>query len=170
MKKSELTWMPIKSIKPYEKNPRKNDSAVESVANSINVVLVGTPIEYENGAFVPTGFITNLGDSKVTISAELSELLAKAQPSESNEVGAYDWPDNIISGALTGRLAKFGTNMEIRKVIPKKTVGESKQAIYGGGALVSDRVAEKLKAEKERLPIILTAEERKAIADLGAEE
>ncbi len=142
---------------------------------SINVVLIGISIVYENGALVPTGFITNLGDSKVTISAELSDLLAKAQPSESSEVGAYDWPDNIISGALTGRLAKFGTNMEIKRVIPKKTVGESKQAIFGGGALVSDRdaeklKAEKLKAEKERVPIILTAEERKAIADLGAEE
>ena len=146
----------------------------------INTVLVGCSITYENGASIPTGFITNLGDSKVTISAELNDLLAEAQPSEAIEVGAYDWPDNIISGALTGRLAKYGTNMDIKNVVAKKTVGESKQAIFGGGALVSDKTAEKLKAEKlkaeklkaekEKVPIILTADERKAIADLGALE
>ncbi len=99
----------------------------------INTVLVGSNIIYENGASIPTGFITNLGDSKVTISAELFDMLAEAQPSEAVEVGAYDWPDNIISGALTGRLAKYGTNMEIKRVVAKKTVGESKQAIFGGG-------------------------------------
>lgn len=99
----------------------------------INTVLVGCSITYENGASVPTGFITNLGNSKVTISAELSKLLGEAQPSEAAEVGAYDWPDNVISGALTGRLAKFGTNMDIERVVARKTVGESKQAIFGGG-------------------------------------
>lgn len=29
------TWMPISDVHPYAKNPRKNDSAVEAVANSI---------------------------------------------------------------------------------------------------------------------------------------
>ena len=35
MQEYNVKWVSIKDIKPYEKNPRKNDSAVEAVANSI---------------------------------------------------------------------------------------------------------------------------------------
>lgn len=31
----EIIELPIKALKPYKRNPRKNDKAVEYVANSI---------------------------------------------------------------------------------------------------------------------------------------
>jgi len=33
--KPGIVWIPLKDIKPYEKNPRVNDGAVDHVANSI---------------------------------------------------------------------------------------------------------------------------------------
>lgn len=139
-----------------------------------NMVVVGIPIVYENGADIPTGFITSLGSSKVTISASLHDAIERAQPSETNEVSAYDWPHNVISGALLGKLPKFGTEMEIRKAYATKKVGINEVGIYGGGGLVSDMDAEKLKAEteklkakKERKPVILTESERKIIQELS---
>lgn len=98
-----------------------------------NMVVVGIPIVYENGADIPTGFITSLGSSKVTISASLHDAIERAQPSETNEVSAYDWPHNVISGALLGKLPKFGTEMEIRKAYATKKVGINEVGIYGGG-------------------------------------
>lgn len=132
-----------------------------------NMVVVGISIVYENGADIATGFITSLGSSKVTISASLHDAIERAQPSETNEVSAYDWPHNVISGALLGRLPKFGTEMEIRKAYATKKVGINDVGIYGGGGLVSDMDAEKLKAEKERKPVILTESERKIIQELS---
>lgn len=132
-----------------------------------NMVVVGISIVYENGADIPTGFITSLGASKVTISASLHDAIERAQPSETMEVSAYDWPHNVISGALLGKLPKFGTEMEIRKVYATKKVGTAEVEIYGGGGLVSDMDAEKLKAEKERKPVILTDSERKIIEGLA---
>ena len=154
-----------------------------------NAVVVGISIRYENGADIHSGFLTNMGP-RVLVSASLHDAIEKAQPSEAKEVSAYDWPDNVVSGALLGRLPKYGVEMEIDRVHPVRTVGESKENIFGGGGLVSDMdaeklkaeklkaeklkaeklKAEKLKAEKERKPIVLTAEERRIIASLGASE
>lgn len=139
-----------------------------------NVVVTGSQIIYENGADVSTGFITSLGDSKVTLSASLYEAITKAQPSDTMEVSAYDWPPNVISGALLGRLPKFGTEISIRKAYATKKVGTDGVGIYGGGGLVSDMDAERLNAEKlkaERVKpkklVILTESERKIIQGLS---
>ena len=141
-----------------------------------NVVVAGIGVVYENGANIHTGFVTSLGFSKVTVSASLYEVISEAQPSDATELNAYGWPDNVISGALLGKLPKYGTEMEIRKTHFVRKVGTSGVGIYGGGGLVSDMdaeklkaeklKAEKLKAEKQMIPIIFTADERKIIASL----
>ena len=47
----EIIEIPVKALKPYKRNPRKNDKAVEYVANSIRQFGFKVPIvidaEYE---------------------------------------------------------------------------------------------------------------------------
>ena len=42
--KLEITYLPISEIKPYEKNPRKNDQAIDIVAKSIKEFGFRNPI------------------------------------------------------------------------------------------------------------------------------
>nr|MDA8217658.1 ParB N-terminal domain-containing protein [Dehalococcoidales bacterium] len=37
-------WIPIADLQPWDKNPRKNDAAVEKVADSIRRFGFGSPI------------------------------------------------------------------------------------------------------------------------------
>lgn len=36
MQKQQMVYLPLKDIKPYENNPRKNDDAVDKVAASLS--------------------------------------------------------------------------------------------------------------------------------------
>ena len=45
----------LKDIKPYEKNPRKNDSAVEAVANSISQFGFKNPIVIDGNNVIICG-------------------------------------------------------------------------------------------------------------------
>ena len=70
-----------------------------------NVVLSGTNIVYDNGADVRTAFITNMGEDKIRVSAELHDIIDKAQPKETADLQAYAYPDNLVTSMLLDRLA-----------------------------------------------------------------
>lgn len=120
-----------------------------SLYEGSNIVVVGATIEYENGAVVNTSFVTNLGKDKVTVSAELYDIIEKAQPSEAKELGSYEFPSNVVTSAMLSKLAKYGANFGIRNVkkISKLDAGVD---IFGNGGLISDIDAERVKAEKEK--------------------
>lgn len=148
-------------------------TAFQQLSNC-NVVLCGMNLVYENGASIPTAFQTSLGEDRVLVSSELHDILVEVQPSDAQEVGAYAWPDNVISGAMLSRFPKYGITMSFKHVRTCKKVGQSKQDIFGGGALVSDpdaeRIkAERIKAERIKIPIELTDEEKGVIEELNKE-
>ena len=51
----ELKWEPIKSIRPYEKNPRRNDEAVDAVAASIREFGWQQPIVVDKDGVIIAG-------------------------------------------------------------------------------------------------------------------
>ena len=55
MQRSEIEWMPIASIKPYDKNPRRNDDAVDAVANSITEFGFKNPIIVDSDLVIIAG-------------------------------------------------------------------------------------------------------------------
>ena len=112
-----------------------------------NVILPGFGIIYENGADVAAAFITNLGEDRIIVSAELNEMLDEAQPKTTADLKAYDFPKNLVTSMILGRLAKYGQNLTIRHIVPIKGFDHGEE-VYGGGALVSDATAEKVEAEK----------------------
>ena len=134
-----------------------------------NVVLPGTNIVYDNGADVRTAFITNMGEYKVRVSAELHDLVEETQPKTTADLQAYAYPDNLVTSMLLDRLANYGSEFGIRHIqfVKKMDCG---QEIYGGGALVSDAEAERVKAERVKIPVELSEREREIIRQLGERE
>ena len=142
-----------------------------SLKKGCNAIVVGTNVTYENGANIATSFLTNLGDSQISVSASLHDRITAAQPSESSELKAYDYPDNVISGPRLTILAKNGIDFDIRNCIPISKLDDG-TGLYGKGALISDYDAEKLRAEihraeKPKTKVTLSERERELINSLN---
>ena len=129
-----------------------------------NVVLSATNIVYDNGADVRTAFITNMGEDKIRVSAELHDIIDKAQPKETADLQAYAYPDNLVTSMLLDRLAGYGSEFSIKHIEFIKKMDDGNE-IYGGGALVSDAMAERVKIKVE-----LSEREREIIRQLGEKE
>ena len=142
-----------------------------SLKEGCNAIVVGANVTYENGAKIATSFLTNLGDSQISVSASLYDRITLAQPSEPSELKAYDYPDNVISGPRISMLAKNGIDFDIKKCIPISKLDDG-TGLYGKGALISDYDAEKLRAEKLRaekskIKVTLSERERELINSLN---
>ena len=124
-----------------------------------NTVLSGTSITYDNGAVVQTAFVTNMGEYKIRVSAELHDLVEEAQPKETADLQAYAYPDNLVTSMGLDRLARYGSDFGIREIEFIKKMDDGNE-IYGGGALVSDAMAERVKAERVKIPVELSERER----------
>lgn len=80
MNKPEITMMKIEDIKPYEKNPRNNERAVEFVANSIKDFGFKVPIVVDENNVIVNGHTRykaslqlGLKEAPVIIADDLSE-------------------------------------------------------------------------------------------------
>ena len=134
-------------------------------------VLTNAQITYANGAVVNTSFVSNMfGDWGIIGAGDLTERLARAQRTERkqkrDEAPVYDYPANVISSARLGKFLKGGITFRIRKNEMQwhralDAQRQHKKGIFGGGYLVSDRVAEEMKrvAEEEKR---VAEEEKKA--------
>ena len=137
-------------------------TTLNNIKNGIHVVIAHCGIVYENGVEVNTSFLTNLGKASIVVSSELHEMVEDAQPRETADLNAYAYPDNIVTAAMLGRLATYGSNFEIKDVYPVDRLDDGTE-IYGKGALISDVKAEKVKAEKvkaEKVKIQVKLSER----------
>ena len=118
-------------------------------------VITDSTVVYDNGAVVKTAFLTNMADSNIAIfcSGELGSAIAEAQPSNAKELERYNRPKNCKMVTDFGYVAKAGDDVTfnyseiefVQNLEELKTMGNG---LYGGGVLVSDRIAEKLAAEK----------------------
>lgn len=128
------------------------------VAGSCNYLPIGANVTYENDAVVLTSFVTNLGKWKIETSPELYSKIKQVDDSNRHEAAkelpGYVYPENVISPATivkTGRRKALqfcaSDALFIRALDAQRKL---KQAIYGGGFLLSERAtSEKLVAESE---------------------
>ncbi len=130
-----------------------------NVAFRCNHIFGGADIEYENGAIVPTSFVTSYGGDLIVQTAPelkkaLKEAVRKKREEKTKTMPKYAYPDQVLTAAMLDRYAKYGINMKvsrkecllISKLDEQKKVGKS---IYGSGLLLSDqKAAEKAAAEK----------------------
>ena len=98
----------INEIKPYEKNPRKNDEAVEYVANSIKEFGFKVPIVIDKNGVIVAGHTRykaaqKLGLEKLPciIADDLTEQQIKAFRIADNKVGEFaEWDFDLLNTEL----------------------------------------------------------------------
>jgi ParB-like chromosome segregation protein Spo0J len=104
MENLKITYKAISEIKEYDKNPRKNDGAVDKVAASIKEFGFKNPIIIDKNGIIIAGHTRlkaakKLGFDKVpTILADdLTEQQAKAFRIADNKVSEFaDWDDELL--------------------------------------------------------------------------
>lgn len=106
------------------------------------ILPIKVTIEYENGAKVATGFVTNLENNAININAELYKLIKNCKEDKSRRKIKHSC-DYICIGNCD-KLAKRGIDFKIKsfkEFVRKKDNYE----IFGGGALLHEYDREKFK-------------------------
>ena len=123
-------------------------------------IALQASVEYENGAKVPTSFVTNMedGDIRIKTDPDLYERVttasAEAVKDKRREIPKYIYPDNVVTAAMMGKWSKYGIEQsfdrECSVVIGQlDSQKEADKAIYGKGLLLSERAAaERAAAER----------------------
>lgn len=126
-------------------------------------IVTNSRITYENGAAIPTDFITNLPDFSdycVIGCPELKQVIEEAQSKrreeekkKKNKLPTYNYPDHLVTVSDVARLVDAGLGLRIPaesavfvcRLDAQRSLGKT---VFGGGLLVSDAMAEKMKAGK----------------------
>lgn len=110
----ELKWEPIKSIRPYEKNPRRNDEAVDAVAASIKEFGWQQPIVVDRDGVIIAGHTRYKAAKKlkcdtvpVVVADDLTENQVKAYRLADNKTGELAEWDTALLGEELAELADF---------------------------------------------------------------
>ena len=119
----------------------------------------GGKITYENGAIVPTSFVTNLCEERVRVIPELFKIIEAAdeenQKQFKKQLPKYKYPDEVLTAAMCRYMCEHDTPLtitkedscHIRQLDSQKEYDGS--AIFGSGFLLSEKAAaEKAAAEK----------------------
>ena len=125
----------------------------------ICAVIVNGTIEYENGAKVQTSFLTNLDSNSVITNAELNNGIQNItrRISKAKKFPKYKYPKNVVMVNDLKKAVTRGYDVEIPFASSQYVTGlddqkKHKKAMFGGGILVSNRVAE-LVDEAKNAPI-----------------
>ena len=108
MNKPKITMIAIEDIKPYEKNPRQNDNAVEAVANSIKQFGFKVPIVVDKDKVIVNGHTRYKASLKlgikevpVIVADDLSEEQVKAFRIADNKTSDLaDWDMKLLGEEL----------------------------------------------------------------------
>ena len=141
-------------------------------------IITCSNITYENGADVPTAFLTNLDSYILRSCPDLAKQIEETNKANiakvRKQVPKYKYPHYVVTAADLGYLAKWGIDLRImakdcffvRALDSQKAHGK---AIFGSGFLLSEKAAaEKAAAEKASAKEWqLSENEKRIIASLG---
>jgi hypothetical protein len=123
----------------------------------INYLLTNYAVTYENGAKVPTSFVSNLfGDSKIICDPDLYTCLSEASKKEiSKKKPTFVYPDHVITAARLGHLAKSGKELILKKTDVKwvrvlDSQRQAKKNIFGSGFFISDEAVKAIKVADKK--------------------
>ena len=147
-----------------------------------NHVVCAAQVTYENGAVVPTSFVTNLDadgtvlEANTELSARLGEVCDRLAKAKTKKLPKYVYPDHVVTAAKCSWLSKHGTSLKVnrRDCAPISKLDASTKEIFGGGLLLSERAAaERAAAERaaaERAAAVrwqLSEREKEIVRRLG---
>jgi len=113
-------------------------------------LCVGAPVEYENGAVVPTSFITNLDAAEVRSAPDLYQRIKATNEQNRKEKAVqqpkYEYPEEVLTAAMVQRYSKYGVSFAVmpeqchfvRALDSQRAAGK---AIFGSGYLLSEKAA-----------------------------
>lgn len=149
----------------------------KKTAMRMNHIFTNTTITYENGATIPTAFVTNIVEDLVAqtssgLKRRIEKVMEEAR-AEVRTVPKYVYPDNVVTAAFMQKLARYEIDFEIKRsesthVSSLDQQKEKGKTIFGSGLLISERAAaERAAAERvEREVWELSARERAIVATL----
>ena len=139
--------------------------------DEVTHIVCDACVTYENGAKVPTSFVTNMGGDVAAVSdpeltAAVNEANDRLVKAKKRKMPKYEYPDHVLTAARMRWLAKHGEHLEIKRsdCVRINGIDASKKPIFGGGLLLSDRAAAE-RAAAERFA--LSRREREIVACLG---
>ena len=161
MSELRLEYLPVSELIPYTKNPRKNDAAVERVANLIKEYGFKKPIlvdEKNNKNEIIAGHTRLkaallLGIEKVPVifADDLSPEQVKAFRIADNKSGEWaEWDISLLTEEISD-LSETGfdidltgfSDIEVSNLLPDYNDNSSPDhSIYGGGVPVNDPMGE----------------------------
>lgn len=108
MQKQQMVYLPLKDIKPYENNPRKNDDAVKGVAASLKEFGAQAPIIVDTNHVIIVGHTRWKAAKKLgwdefpcIIADSLTEEQAAAYRLADNKTGeAAEWDEDKLDQEL----------------------------------------------------------------------
>ena len=113
-------------------------------------IATGVSITYDNGAAVPTSFITNMENCAMRTAPELYRAVKSANQDNlkamKKQMPKYQYPDACLTAATMQRFCHYGIDLRIEwpdcRIIngldAQKPEGKS---IFGGGLLLAERAA-----------------------------
>ena len=147
-------------------------------AGTLNYIVCGVTVTYENGANVATSFVTNMGDDKIHCAPCLNEIVSCVNLENlqkiTNKSLVYEYPDHVCTGARLSYLSNHGTELRIKSkdcrfIRALDAQRRAKKKIFGSGFLLSEKAAaekaavEKAAAEKAGAVFWPLSEEEQAI-------
>ena len=141
-----------------------------SSSSSSTAIPCGVPILYENGAQVPTSFVTNMDDRRLRVRTAPTLYRAIKDANDRNlaepqrSLPRYEYPDNIITAAMAQRWCKYGVEyrLTVADSLPISTLDAQRGrglSIFGNGYILSTRAAAE-RAAAERAAAERAAAER----------
>lgn len=119
-------------------------------------IITDVDVIYENRAKVKTSFVSNMfGDIAAMTAPDLADAIAKVQAVGKAVLPKYRYPDNVVRATDLGLLCRRGIGFIIPKSDARfitKLDSQGQKGIFGGGLLISDRVAAE-KAEADRAAV-----------------
>ena len=131
-----------------------------SSSSSSTSIPCGVSITYENGAQVPTSFVTNMEDPRIrvrtapTLYRDVKDANDRNLAETKRSLPRYEYPDNIITAAMCQRWCKYGVEYKllVSDSLPIGALDAQRSrglSIFGNGFILGSRAAaERAAAER----------------------
>lgn len=121
-----------------------------SIKEGVTLVCTDTTITYENGAFVRTGFVTNMMGKLLCVTApDLSTKIIEIERKLKNtppKKRRYSFPSNVLRASTLESMARrgipFSVSSEEGTIIPKVTSKKGRE--FGASIILCDRKRKEL--------------------------
>ena len=150
-----------------------------SSSSSATCIPCGVQITYENGAQVPTSFVTNMDDPELRVRTAPALYRAVKDANEKNlqenkkTLPRYEYPNQIITAAMVQRWCKYGVEyrLKVSDSLPISALDAQKSrglSIFGNGFILGSSAAAE-RAAAERAAAERAAAERWELSDAERE-